>query len=347
MKKIFYAFIRFTLSKYNLFYFRNFKVIGKENIPTNGAVLFSPNHQNAFLDPLLVGTTAGRSIYSLTRSDVFGGPLQWFLDAMQTLPVYRIRDGYDKLKNNQEVFERCYTLLSKKQNMMMFSEGKHHDQYYLLRLSKGSSRLAMEAQLRSPQHPIYLQAVGINYGNHLHARHDCTVVYGKAINVQDYLGAYQDHSAKGLNALRDALQIEMEACLWYPKNDAHYLEKKIYINRKNTQQPFTELKAALEKPVPNLAAPSKEVFAQKILIVLFSLPNFPAHLAIKYLVKQFNDHVFHGAVKYLGGLIIFLLWWIIGFSGFTAEVTIYWGLSFLICSVLSLFLRQFFVTRPL
>ena len=172
MKKIFYAIIRFILSKYNFFYFRNFKIIGKENIPTNGAVLFSPNHQNALLDPLLVGTTAGKSIYSLTRSDVFGGPLQWFLDAMQTIPVYRIRDGYDKLKNNQEVFERCYTLLSNKQNMMMFSEGKHHDQYYLLNLSKGSSRLALEAQLRSPQHPIYLQPVGINYGNHLHARHD-------------------------------------------------------------------------------------------------------------------------------------------------------------------------------
>lgn len=347
MKKIFYAFIRFTLSNYNFFYFRNFKVIGKENIPTNGAVLFSPNHQNAFLDPLLVGTTAGRSIYSLTRSDVFGGPLQWFLDAMQTLPVYRIRDGYDKLKNNQEVFELCYTLLSGKQNMMMFSEGKHHDQYYLLRLSKGSSRLAIEAQLRSPQHPIYLQPVGINYGNHLHARHDCTVVYGKAINVQDYLNTYQDHPAKGLNALRDTLQLEMEACLWYPKNDSDYLKKKIYINRKNTQQPFAQIKAALKKSIPNLAAPSKKLFVNKILIVLFSLPNLPAHLTIKYLVNQFKDPVFHGSVKYLGGLVIFLIWWSIGIYGFTAEVNIYWGVSFFIQSISSLYLRQFFVTRPL
>lgn len=347
MKKIFYAFIRFSLSNYNFFYFRNFKVIGKENIPTNGAVLFSPNHQNAFLDPLLVGTTAGRSIYSLTRSDVFGGPLQWFLDAMQTIPVYRIRDGYDKLKNNQEVFERCYSLLNKKHNMMMFSEGKHHDQYYLLRLSKGSSRLAIEAQLRSPQHPIYIQPVGINYGNHLHARHDCTVVYGKAINVQDYLSTYQDHPARGLNSLRDTLQLEMEACLWYPKNDSNYLEKKIYINRKNTQKPFAQFKTALKKSLPNLAAPSKELFVYKILIALFSLPNLPAHLAIKYLVKQFKDPVFHGSVKYLGGLIIFLLWWTIGVYGFTAEVNIYWGVSFFISSVSSLYFRQFFVTRSL
>ena len=91
-----------------------------------------PNHQNALLDPLLVGTTANQSIHSLTRSDVFGGPLQWFLDAMQTLPVYRIRDGYSQLKNNDEVFERCYEILGQKKHMMMFSEGRHHEEHYLL-----------------------------------------------------------------------------------------------------------------------------------------------------------------------------------------------------------------------
>ena len=347
MKKIFYAIIRFILSKYNFFYFRNFKIIGKENIPTNGAVLFSPNHQNALLDPLLVGTTAGKSIYSLTRSDVFGGPLQWFLDAMQTIPVYRIRDGYDKLKNNQEVFERCYTLLSNKQNMMMFSEGKHHDQYYLLNLSKGSSRLALEAQLRSPQHPIYLQPVGINYGNHLHARHDCTVVYGNAINVQDYLSNYQEHPARGLKKLRNTLQLEMEGCLWYPKNDSSYFAKKVYINRKNTPQPFDQLKTALQKNTPNLALPTKELFVYKILIALFSFVNLPAHLAVKCIVNQFDDVVFHGSIRYLGGLVIFLLWWTIGITGFTTEVNIYWGLSFFICSINCLYFRQFFVTRPL
>ena len=103
--------------------------MGRENIPTDGAILFSPNHQNALIDPILVGTTCNRSVHSLTRSDVFGGPWQWFLDAMQMLPVYRIRDGYKQLKNNQGVFEQCYALLGNKKHMMMFSEGKHHDQY--------------------------------------------------------------------------------------------------------------------------------------------------------------------------------------------------------------------------
>lgn len=346
MKKIFYVLIRFIFSSYNLLYFRNFKVVGKENIPQDGGVLYSPNHQNALIDPLLVGTTATASIYSLTRSDVFGGPLQWFLDAMQTLPVYRIRDGYDQLKKNQAVFERCHRLLSSKQNLMMFSEGKHHEEYYLLRLSKGSARLAMEAQLQST-HPIYIQPVGLNYGNHLHPRHDCTVVYGNPINVNEFVPAYQAHPAKGLNALRDCLQREMEACLWYPKNDAAYPSKKKYINRKNTPLDFAQMKAALKHPTPVLALPGKRLLLHKILIALLSFPNLPVHLTLNYCVSQFTDPVFHGSVKYFGGLIMFLLWWSLGVIGFTGEVNAYWGLSFFICSLSSLSLRQFFVVRSL
>ena len=57
MKKSFYHFIRIILGFYNRFYFTNFTVVGRENIPQDGVVIFSPNHQNAFMDPLLVGTT--------------------------------------------------------------------------------------------------------------------------------------------------------------------------------------------------------------------------------------------------------------------------------------------------
>ncbi len=347
MKKFFYAFIRFSLSNYNHLYFDKFRVVGKENIPNDGAILFSPNHQNALLDPLLVGTTAGKSIHSLTRSDVFGGPLQWVLDAMQTIPVYRIRDGYSQLKNNTAVFEHCYSLLANKENVMIFSEGKHHDQYYLLRLSKGSARLAMEAQKRAPKHPIYLQPVGINYGSHLHPRHDCVVVYGIPIKVNDFISIYTTHPAKGINALRDALQREMEACLWLPKNDSNYTKKKAYLNRKNTHQRFELLKSELEKDQPNLAKARPTTLFDRMMVVLFSLPNLPVHLALSALRKQFDDHVFHGSINYLGGLVFFLIWWTIGITGFTLGASPLWGLSFFLFSLFSLFLRQFFVVKSL
>ena len=114
------------LRYYNHIFFRNVDVYGYENIPKDGGVLFSPNHQGAFLDPLLIGSMTPKKITSLTRSDVFGGPLQWFLDALQMLPIYRIRNGYSNLKKHDAIFEKCYNLLGSGKFLLMFSEGGHH-----------------------------------------------------------------------------------------------------------------------------------------------------------------------------------------------------------------------------
>ena len=76
---VFTALSRFIFSNYNQLYFRRFRVVGKENIPNEGgAILFSPNHQNALLDPLLVGTTAGKSIHSLPEVMFLEGPYNGF-----------------------------------------------------------------------------------------------------------------------------------------------------------------------------------------------------------------------------------------------------------------------------
>lgn len=53
------------------FYYKRFKVYGKENIPKEGAVMFLPNHRNMLIDPLVVAVSTNRLPTFLTRSDVF------------------------------------------------------------------------------------------------------------------------------------------------------------------------------------------------------------------------------------------------------------------------------------
>ena len=137
MKKLFYYFIKYTSNSPFIVISGKSKFMDVKISQKMVEYCFHPIIRR-LLDPLLVGCNIKRPITSLTRSDVFGGPLQWFMDALNMLPVYRIRNGYANLKKNEAIFKQCKNLLSKNQWIMMFSEAAHHDEFYLQSLSKAA-----------------------------------------------------------------------------------------------------------------------------------------------------------------------------------------------------------------
>jgi len=345
MKALFYKIILLLLKNYNHFYFRRIQIYGQENIPKKGGVIFSPNHQGAFLDPLLVGTSCGSKITSLTRSDLFGGPFQWFLDALKMLPVYRIRDGYSSLRKNTAIFDRCHQILGKGNHMMMFSEGSHHNEYYLQRLSKGSSRLALEAQEKFPYSTIYIVPVGINYSHHQLPWQEVHLVYGNPILVGEFLETYRENSSATINQLREVLKREMKACLWLPENEEHYLQKKKYINLENTKLGFYKLREQLLLDSKQLKTIENKGSIGQFWISLFSLPNLLPLIGIRKVVKLFPDIVFHNSIKYMAGLFMFAFWWkILIFSG-TYIYGTSTGIGLFIGSLFFLYLRQMLISK--
>ncbi len=339
MKAFFYFFVKRLLHYYNYVYFRDIKIYGQENIPKDGGVLFSPNHQGAFLDPIIIGSMTPKKITSLTRSDVFGGPFQWFLDAFQMLPVYRIRNGYSNLKKNDLIFEKCYKLLSQGKFMMMFSEGGHHDEYFLQRLSKGSSRLVFQALKQYPDKKIYLMPVGINYGHHRQPRCSLHLFFGKPI----FVNATTDSNlteAENINKLRDLLEERMSECLWISENSEHYAKQKEKINRLTTQLPFDELKKELKFNFSTL--PNRKKFNTISLIAgtLLSIPNIIPLWITRIVISKFDDIVFVSSMKYAMGVFFFPIWWFssgLGIAYTFGNTIMTW--YFLIC-ISSLFLRQ-------
>ena len=112
MKKLWYLFVKIYMRAGFAFYFKKILISGKENIPRNKAILFVANHQNALIDPLLIGATTPRELNFLTRADVFNKPLvKRLLSTVNMLPIYRIRDGITSLSRNEEVFEKCYLFI--------------------------------------------------------------------------------------------------------------------------------------------------------------------------------------------------------------------------------------------
>ncbi|MFL2577995.1 MAG: lysophospholipid acyltransferase family protein [Flavobacteriaceae bacterium] len=319
MKKLFYMIIKYTFKFASHFYFRKIKIYGLENIPKEGGVLFSPNHQGAFLDPLLVGCNIPKRVTSLTRSDVFGGPFQWFLDALSMLPVYRIRNGYASLKKNEAIFEKCKRILSSNQWVMMFSEASHHSEYYLQSLSKGSSRLAYEAQEAS-DNPVYIVPVGINYGHHIQPFCDLHLVFGTPIALDRFKSGDSEKPIV-INKIRTELSDAMKKCMWLPVNDDQYPQRKKFIHPGNTRLAFDVLKKGIHEqslPVVKSSATNRWV---KVIISLFSLPNQPPLFALKKILQLFDDIVFYSSIKICAGLVLFSLWWGI----ILLLSTVFWG----------------------
>lgn len=304
-KNLFYYGIKGLLLAYTPCFFKSIRVFGREHLPTDGGLLLSPNHQGAFLDPLLVGIYLPGKIHSLTRGDVFVKPFKWFFDAMQMLPVFRIRNGFSTLKNNEATFKKCYDLLGQKKSLMMFSEGLHHKEMYLYPISKGSSRIAYHAQKQNPNTPIYLVPVGINYQQYERPWSGLQIVYGKAIPVQPFLHQ-QDSEAKIINQIRAQLQEGMKACLWIPENSPRYDAQLRHLPKIDPTKDFHHIQKELEqtpitKKQPN--APSS-FFKNVWIMILSGLFYIPLYLT-KKLMLHLQDPIFGGAVKYAAGLFIF------------------------------------------
>ena len=126
----------------NIFY-RKVIVLGLDNIHPDDHVIFAPNHQNALMDALAVlFTHKGQPVF-LARADIFKKKIiASILYFLKILPVYRLRDGFNSLKGNDEIFNKTIDVLKNKNGLVILPEGDHAGFRRLRQLKKGICRVA-------------------------------------------------------------------------------------------------------------------------------------------------------------------------------------------------------------
>lgn len=211
MKLIWYLMVKLYVRTGFAFYFKKVEVIGLEHVPRDRAVLFVANHQNALIDPLLIGAYMPRQLYFLTRADVFYTPLiRALLSTVNMLPIYRIRDGRDSLSKNEEVFEKCFRILNSKGTVLIFPEGNHNIQRRVRVLSKGFTRIVFGALENYGDHELMIVPIGLNYTNARRYASSVRVITGEPIRANDYFQASQNaESPSGVNGAATALKDEV------------------------------------------------------------------------------------------------------------------------------------------
>jgi len=206
MHKLYYAHLKFWVKLAIKLFYRRIEIRGVENLPKEGPVLLAPNHQNAFMDALLPATLCPRTIHFLVRADVFKSSIaRKFFASIHMMPIYRQRDGIENLAKNEETFANCFQILREGKVLLLFPEAGHEGVRKLRPLSKGFARILFGALEGHDHLDIQVVPLGINYSNYSDSQARLLMSYGKPIPVQDYLEAYNENKAKGMNHLKEAV----------------------------------------------------------------------------------------------------------------------------------------------
>lgn len=351
-------------------WYRKITFLNADRIVRGKSLIIAPNHQNALMDAMVfVCNTPFQHVF-LARADIFKGKrLSRFLHFMNIMPIYRIRDGIENVKRNDEVFERTTRVLHNRQNpLILFPEGNHGDRRRLRPLVKGLFRIAFQAQEKfGTAQGVQILPVGVDYGHYQNFRTTLFVNVGEPIEISEFYTEYADNPAQAINHLKDVYADRLRDLIIDIQTEEYYElymdlrgifrnEMKSFLNiRSNSlgddfiadKKMIRALDMELEKNPGHIQALQQSVsgylselkkaglrdwlFDKKInksntvsatisilLSVILALPGIFGwvHNILPYFftasrVHNLKDPQFHTTFKYVVGMIVFPVWYLI------------------------------------
>jgi len=128
------------------FFYRRVTYVNRKGLGMRGPLMIAANHPNSFLDAIYFAARNNQPVHVITRGDVFEKPaIGKLLRSFRLIPIYRIRDGKEKMGNNDATAEAVIEVLRKGGIVMIFVEGFCiHQTELVLPLKKGSPRMVTE-----------------------------------------------------------------------------------------------------------------------------------------------------------------------------------------------------------
>lgn len=309
IQRIFYRCLKSYCRAALWFYYRSWQVRELAPVP-EGPVIFVANHQNAFLDAVLVACSSKRNPWFLTRANVFEKPLaRKILSALKMTPVYRFRDGFGTLRKNEVVIERCSELLAQQEAILIFGEGNHNEQWSLRPLQKGFARIALAAQEKpGTRATVKIVPVGIQYDAHAQFRSRVLVSFGKALPLSELVSGEGD-TQKDIERILDNIREQLLPLMLHLDADQYEEQVTYLLNNRTIKKDLVEqlrhdqdLASAWKKE--DVAPPSTQS-SFSILSLYYLINHLPAILLIRTIIRRkIKDPQFIGSIKFAAGMIL-------------------------------------------
>lgn len=193
-------------------FFRRIDVVGFENIPAEGPVIFAGNHPNALMDGWLLIAKCGRwPLHFLGDAKLWKyRMMRPILDATGAIPVYR-REEHGAEVDNREAFEKVYEIIESGKCMGIFPEGVSHVESQLVRLKTGTARIALSVAARRKT-SVTIVPCGLNYIHRHRFRSQVLIEFGQAIVIDDkWLRDYRKDEQETVRQLTDYLANALKA----------------------------------------------------------------------------------------------------------------------------------------
>jgi 1-acyl-sn-glycerol-3-phosphate acyltransferase len=214
------------LKKYVVFFLNRYYKINIKNIDriqSDDYIILVANHQNSLIDALVLLSLGDFQPYFMARSDIFANKtVASVLQFLRLMPVYRMRDGYDQLTQNDQSFLKAYEILKEKIPVAIFPEGNHDDKYRLRPFKKGVTRIGFGFRQLDKTHNLKIVPVGLNYENHHEPGSNLFVSVGEPINIADFDDLYDENPVKATAQLISTLSKELRKNMISIENQERY-----------------------------------------------------------------------------------------------------------------------------
>ena len=238
---MFSRFLKFIIPPFTFrVFFRRIFYSNLKKVPLEKPLLFAGNHQNSFMDGVLVGSYLPQPIHFLMRADMFKNSVARFcLHQLNVSPVYRFEEGLENVHKNLETFKGINNILKQNGNYVVFSEGICVQQKRLQKLRKGTARMAFGAAEEYGL-DVHIVPVGINYTYPAKFRKEVLINFHDPFSIRELQELYQVSPAKALLAFNQKVEAGLleEVIIVENSGNDWLVEKLLVMGRSNYILPF-------------------------------------------------------------------------------------------------------------